>query len=82
MHFVHTFFSHPSIRTRHYAIDDPIELVDEDPDRRIARFTARSIELAAEAAIRALEQVNLGVKDVSGIVVNTCTGYICPGVST
>jgi predicted naringenin-chalcone synthase len=82
MHFVHTFFSHPSIRKRHYSIDDPIELVDEDPDRRIARFTARSIELAAEAAIRALEQVNLGVKDVSGIVVNTCTGYICPGVST
>ena len=82
MHFVHTFFSHPSIRKRHYAIDDPIELVDEDPDRRIARFTARSIELAAEAAIRALEQVNLGVKDVSGIVLNTCTGYICPGVST
>jgi predicted naringenin-chalcone synthase len=82
MHFVHTFFSHPSIRKRHYAIDDPVELVDEDPDRRVARFTERSIELAADAAIRALEQVNLGVKDVSGIVLNTCTGYICPGVST
>jgi 3-oxoacyl-[acyl-carrier-protein] synthase III len=82
MHFVHTFFSHPSIRKRHYAIDDPMELVDEDPDRRIARFTTRSIELAAESAIRALEQVNLGVNDVSGIVLNTCTGYICPGVST
>jgi len=81
-HFVHTFFSHPSIRKRHYAIDDPMELVDEDPDRRIARFTTRSIELAAAAAIRALEQVNLGVNDVSGIVLNTCTGYICPGVST
>lgn len=82
MHFVHTFFSHPSIRKRHYAIDDPLELVGEDPDRRIARFTTRSIELAAEAATRALEQANLGVKDVSGIVLNTCTGYICPGVST
>jgi predicted naringenin-chalcone synthase len=82
MHFVHTFFSHPSIRKRHYAIDDPVELVDEDPDRRVARFTERSIELAADAAIRALEQVNLGVNDVSGIVLNTCTGYICPGVST
>lgn len=82
MHFVHTFFSHPSIRKRHYAIDDPVELVDEDPDRRVARFTERSIELAADAAMRALEQVNLGVKDVSGIVLNTCTGYICPGVST
>lgn len=82
MHFVHTFFSHPSIRKRHYAVDDPLELVDEDPDRRVARFTERSIELAADAAIRALEEVNLGVKDVSGIVLNTCTGYICPGVST
>lgn len=75
-------FSHPSINKRHFAIDDPLELVDEDPDRRIERFTRRSVELSAEAITQALGLAGIGVKDVSGLVVNTCTGYICPGIST
>ena len=79
---ISTCFSHPSINKRHFAIDDPLELVDEDPDRRIERFTRRSIELSAEAIRSALGRAGVGVKDVSGIVVNTCTGYICPGIST
>lgn len=77
-----TCFSHPSINKRHFAVDDPLELVDEDPDRRIERFTRRSVELSAEAVTKALGRARIGVKDVSGIVVNTCTGYICPGIST
>jgi predicted naringenin-chalcone synthase len=82
MRLIGTCFSHPSINTRHFAIDDPVELVDEDPDRRIERFTRRSVELSAEAIRSALGLAGVGVKDVSGIVVNTCTGYICPGIST
>ena len=82
MGLIGTCFSHPSINKRHFAIDDPLELVDEDPDRRIERFTTRSIELSAEAIRSALGRAGVGVKDVSGIVVNTCTGYICPGIST
>jgi predicted naringenin-chalcone synthase len=79
---IKTCFSHPSINKRHFAIDGPSELVDEDPDRRIERFTRRSVELSAEAITKALDQAGVGVKDVSAIVVNTCTGYICPGIST
>jgi predicted naringenin-chalcone synthase len=82
MGLINTCFSHPSITKRHFAVDDPLELVDEDPDRRIERFTMRSIELSAEAITKALGRARIGVKDVSGIVVNTCTGYICPGIST
>ena len=82
MGLISTCFSHPSINKRHFAIDDPLELVDEDPDRRIERFTTRSIELSAEALRSALGRAGVGVQDVSGIVVNTCTGYICPGIST
>jgi predicted naringenin-chalcone synthase len=82
MGLIKTCFSHPSINKRHFAIDDPLELVDEDPDRRVERFTTRSIELSAEAIRSALDRAGVGVKDVTGIVVNTCTGYICPGIST
>ncbi|MHB8843195.1 MAG: type III polyketide synthase [Nitrospirota bacterium] len=82
MGLITTCFSHPSIRKRYFAFDDPSCLVDEDPDLRIKRFTERSIDLSAAAITRALDQAGITAGDVTGIVVNTCTGYICPGIST
>lgn len=79
---VHAVFSHPGIRKRHFAFDDPACIVDESPDQRIARFTEKSIDLAAQAITKALDRAALSVQDVAGLVVNTCTGYICPGIST
>ncbi len=77
-----TIFSHPSIRKRHFAFDDPSCLVDEDPDQRIARFTERAIDLSAQAIGKALGDSGTAAGDVTVVVVNTCTGYICPGIST
>jgi predicted naringenin-chalcone synthase len=82
MGLIRTIFAHPSIRKRHFAVDDPFCLVNEDPDHRIMRFTERSIELSAQAITGAMSRAGIGVRDISGIVVNTCTGYICPGIST
>jgi predicted naringenin-chalcone synthase len=79
---IRTIFSHPSIRKRYFAFDDPSCLVNEDPDQRIARFTGQAIDLSVRAVTAALEQAGSKIGDVCGIVVNTCTGYICPGLST
>lgn len=75
-------FSHPSIRKRYFAVDDPVSIFTETPDQRVARFTEKSVQLAAEAMLRALDKVGVSVQEVTGLVVNTCTGYICPGIST
>jgi len=75
-------FSHPSIRKRHFAVDDPGRIMDESPDQQIARFTKKSIDLSRQAVTKALDQAGVSVKEVTGLVVNTCTGYICPGIST
>lgn len=75
-------FSHPSIIKRHFGFEDPESFLHEDTDSRIARFTKWSIELSAQAIIKALEAVGLSKDAVSGLVVNTCTGYICPGIAT
>jgi predicted naringenin-chalcone synthase len=75
-------FSHPGIRKRHFAVDDPACIMDETPDQKIARFTEKSVELAGQAVTRALNQAGVGIQDVTALVVNTCTGYICPGIST
>ena len=79
---IRTIFSQPGIKKRHFAIDDAACVMDETPDQRIARFTEKSIELAAEAVSKALSQAGVSVQEVQGLVVNTCTGYICPGIST
>jgi predicted naringenin-chalcone synthase len=78
----HKLFSHPSIRYRSYAIDDPESLFNESPDARVARFTRWAVDLSAEAVTRALDEAGVDINEVRGIVVNTCTGYICPGIST
>lgn len=75
-------FTHPGIIQRHVSVDDLACLVNEDPDERIARFTYWAVELSSRAILQALDRVGLTVNDVSGLVVNTCTGYICPGIST
>jgi predicted naringenin-chalcone synthase len=82
MSLIHALFSHPSIKRRNFAIDNVEDLVEEDLDARVARFTHWSVELSAQAIRRALEQAGIAAGDVAGLVVNTCTGYICPGIST
>jgi len=77
--------SHPSIASRYFAIDrmeDITILKDEDPDARIARFTRWSVELAISAARKTLQNAGVAPREISAIVVNTCTGYICPGIAT
>lgn len=79
---LHSLLTHPSIRRRSFAIEDPEGFLSEDPDSRIQRFTRYAIDLSAEAIQKALLQAGLSFPDIAGLVVNTCTGYICPGIST
>jgi predicted naringenin-chalcone synthase len=79
------FLSHPSIQTRYVAVDaieDVPLLKTESADERVSRFTRWSVRCAAQAARRAMESAGVAPADVSSLVVNTCTGYICPGIST
>ena len=75
-------FAHPSINSRYFAVDNSDTIFNEDPDSRIGRFTKWSIDLSSEAIIRALAGAGIGVDEVKALIVNTCTGYICPGIST
>jgi predicted naringenin-chalcone synthase len=76
---------HPSIQKRHFAVDNPdvvCVLKNEDPDKRVERFTYWARLLGKEAIWSALKKVNLIPENVDALIVNTCTGYICPGIST
>jgi hypothetical protein len=62
MCLVLTCFNHLSNRKRHFAIDEMLNPVDEDPDRRFARFATKSIKLSTEAVTIALEQADVGAR--------------------
>ena len=70
------------IRGRHIAVDEDEEICSQDPDRLIRRFATHSRRIAAEAARTALDLAKLKPGDIEGLVVNTCTGYLCPGLSS
>ena len=73
---------HPSIRARHFAFDSPEQLFAESADERAARFCRWAVRLSAEAAGMAMARAGLTAGDVAAVIVNTCTGYLCPGIST
>jgi predicted naringenin-chalcone synthase len=77
--------SHPSIRQRSVAVEDEEQLIalkNEDPDLRMGRFTRWAVDLSAQAIGKAVSAAGIKYRDIGTLIVNTCTGYICPGIST
>ena len=53
-----------------------------DPDTLHARFVTHAPALAVGAADAALAEAGLTSQDIDGVVISTCTGYLCPGLSS
>ena len=69
------------IEARRLALDSIDEVFTIDPDTLDRRFLENAPALASEAAARALESARLAPADIDAVVVSTCTGYLCPGLS-
>jgi len=69
------------IDARWLALGSLAEVFTIDPDTLDRRFLAHAPALAAQAATRALAAAGLDASDVGAVVVSTCTGYVCPGLS-
>jgi polyketide synthase Type III len=70
------------IATRHLALDPLTDAFNLTPDALHARFIQYAPALAVEAARRALEDSNCSVTDIDAILISTCTGYLCPGLTS
>ena len=70
------------IEARHLAVDSLDEVFSIDPDTLHARFAAHAPALASQAAERALADAGNTAGDIDGVIVSTCTGYLCPGLSS
>src|SRR5437867_3914410 len=70
------------IETRALALDSLDEGFELDPDTLHRRFVAHAPRLASAAAKKALADARLRPHDIDTVVVSTCTGYLCPGLSS
>ena len=70
------------IKGRYLGMDAKTDALETDPDRLLARFVKFGRATAVDAARRAMADANVRAEDIRGLVVNTCTGYLCPGLSS
>jgi predicted naringenin-chalcone synthase len=70
------------IATRHLSLDKLSDAFDLTPDALHARFTHHAPLLAARAAERAFAEAKINPSEIDAIVASTCTGYLCPGLTS
>jgi predicted naringenin-chalcone synthase len=70
------------IGTRYFAMGILEEAFAFDPNTLHRRFAENAPAIAAEAARRALGQSGMGIESVDALIISTCTGYLCPGLTS
>lgn len=70
------------IEARHLSLNSIADAFAMDPDTLHARFVQHAPALASRAARRALHHAGIEPRSVDALLVSTCTGYLCPGLTS
>ncbi|MEI6167401.1 MAG: 3-oxoacyl-[acyl-carrier-protein] synthase III C-terminal domain-containing protein [bacterium] len=70
------------IQGRYFGLDCAEDACETNPDRLNERFVKYARQTGASAASKAMTEAGLSPHDLGGVIVNTCTGYLCPGLSS
>jgi predicted naringenin-chalcone synthase len=70
------------IETRHLSLASVAEGCQFDPDTLHTRFAQHAPDLATEASRRALSSAGAVANEIDALIVSTCTGYLCPGLTS
>ena len=70
------------IAARHLAVEDLRDAFELTPDALHARFARHAPALATQAAERALTDAGLRPDQIDAVIISTCTGYLCPGLTS
>jgi len=70
------------VQTRHLALESLDEAFELDPDVLYRRYFAHAPELATRAARNALDDAGATASEIDALVISTCTGYLCPGLTS
>ncbi len=80
--FYTKFLSDPGVHTRTFGIDSVALAVTESGDASAKRFEDVASQLAIDAGQQCLKAANLKPEDIDGLIIATCTGYLCPGLTS
>jgi alkylresorcinol/alkylpyrone synthase len=69
------------IEERWLAVDSLEEVFTIDPDTLHRRYATHAPLLAAQAGRQALERAGIDAREIDAVIVTTCTGYLCPGLT-
>src|SRR4051794_30325805 len=70
------------IATRHLALDNLHQAFELTPNALHARFSEYAPLLATQAAERAIADSGSQASEIDAIIISTCTGYLCPGLTS
>jgi predicted naringenin-chalcone synthase len=70
------------IAFRHLAVANLEDAFVLTPDAMHDRFVQHAPALAAQAAERALAAARLTAAQIDAVIISTCTGYLCPGLTS
>jgi predicted naringenin-chalcone synthase len=70
------------IATRHLALDPLTQAFELTPNAQHARFVQHAPALAAQASTEALKNAGLRPDEIDALIISTCTGYLCPGLTS
>jgi alkylresorcinol/alkylpyrone synthase len=70
------------IASRHLALETLTEAFELRPDVLHRRFARHAPDLASVAAARALADAGCPAAQMDALLVSTCTGYLCPGLTS
>ncbi|MEI8340404.1 MAG: 3-oxoacyl-[acyl-carrier-protein] synthase III C-terminal domain-containing protein [Verrucomicrobiota bacterium] len=70
------------ITHRHLVLEKLEDAFQLTPDTQHARFSEHAAPLASQAAKTALQRIGIAPESVDALVVSTCTGYLCPGLTS
>ena len=70
------------IDVRSLALSSLSDVFQIDPDTLHARFLAHAPTIASSAGNLAIEEAGIAAADIDALVISTCTGYLCPGLTS
>ena len=70
------------IKGRYLGMETTEDALETNPDKLLARFLTFGRSTAVAAAREALAEAGVEPGEIAGLIVNTCTGYLCPGLSS
>src|SRR5258708_1229427 len=70
------------VDSRYLALASLSEVFEMDPDALHQRFATHAPVLATAAAERAMTTSGTKAGDVDALIISTCTGYLCPGLTS